>query len=321
MRRVLVTGASGFVGSTLCESLRAANFQVRAALRRYRPSLHPDMEAVEVGDISGHTGWSSALSGVDLVVHAAARAHVLGDSAANAGLYIETNARGTERLAEACAAAGIRRLVYVSSIKVNGEETARGAYTPDDKPDPQDAYGKSKWLGESLLKEVASRTGMEVVVVRPPLVYGPGVRANFLRLLRFVEMGLPLPIRSVDNRRSLVSVWNLCDLIECLLTHPLAPGRSWMVSDGEDLSTPELVTRMGEAMSRRTWLVPVPVSALRWSARLLGREAEIDRLCGSLRVDISRTRSDLGWSPRLSVEEALSRTVTWYLEGRRAHAL
>jgi nucleoside-diphosphate-sugar epimerase len=278
------------------------------------------METVEIGDICGHTEWSSALTGVDLVVHAAARAHILGDSATNAGLYAETNGRGTERLAEACAAAGIRRLVYVSSIKVNGEETTKGAYTSDDEPDPQDAYGQSKWLGESLLKEVGARTGMEVVIVRPPLVYGPGVRANFLRLLRFVEMGLPLPIRSVENRRSLVSLWNLCDLIECLLTHPRAPGRSWMVSDGEDLSTPELVRRMGLAMSRRPWLVPVPVPVLRWSGRLLGREAEIDRLCGSLCVDISLTRVELGWSPRVSVEEALSRTIAWYLAGRQAHA-
>lgn len=311
MPLVLVTGANGFVGSALCDFLRRSDYRVRAALRS--SSVRPDADAVEVGDISSRTDWTSAVTGVDFVVHAAARAHVLGDSAANAGLYLETNAHGTRRLAEASVAAGVRRFIYVSSIKVNGEETVGVAYTPNDVPRPRDVYGQSKWLGENLLAEGVAGSNMEVVVVRPPLVYGPGVRANFLRLMRYVQRGLPLPLGAVDNRRSLVSIWNLCDLIENLLVHPRAPGRTWMVSDGRDLSTPDLVRLIGKAMNRRARLLPVPVSVLRSLGRLIGREAEVDRLCGSLRVDIGQTCSELGWSPAVSVDEALSRTVAWYL--------
>ena len=192
-------------------------------------------------------------------------------------------------LANASAQAGIRRFEYLSSVKVNGEETTDHAYTAYDEPHPQDAYGTSKWLAEKHLMEIAARTGMETVIVRSPLVYGPGVRANFLRLLRWVDKEWPLPLGAIENSRSLVSIWNLCDLLVHVLNHPLAPGRTWMVSDGEDLSTPELIRRLGSAMGRRVRLLPVPVGLLRLFGALIGRKAEITRLCGSLTVNIEQT--------------------------------
>lgn len=311
--RVLLTGATGFVGSILCDALARSGYLVRAALRSDRLMPESAAEHVVVGDITPFTDWSAALRGVDSVVHIAARAHVLHDSGDNSDLYVETNARGTLRFADAAAQLGVRRFIYLSSIKVNGEETTGHAFTPLDEPRPQDAYGMSKWLGEKSLMEVTARTAMRAVIVRSPLVYGPGVRANFLRLLRWVDKEWPLPLGAIGNRRSLVSIWNLCDLLVQLLKSPSAPGRTWMVSDGEDLSTPELVRRIGKAMGRRVTLLPVPVGLLHLLGGLAGRKAEVARLCGSLAIDISQTRRELGWSPPVTVDEALSRTVDWYL--------
>jgi nucleoside-diphosphate-sugar epimerase len=315
MACVLVTGATGFVGSILCERLAGAGHVVRAALRSDRTVPDYIAQRVVTGDIAADADLTAALEGVTAVVHAAARTHVLRDSPDNAALYTHTNTRGTQRLAQAAAQAGVRRFVFVSSIKVNGEESGR-AYTADDQPCPRDAYGTSKWLAEKALQEVAARTGLEAVIVRPPLVYGPGVRANFLRLMRWVDAGRPLPLGSIRNRRSLVSVWNLCDLLQLSLTHPAAPGRVWMVSDGEDLSTVELIRRIGTAMRRRVRLIPMPLGALRAAAVLMGRMGEIERLCGSLCVDIAATRRELGWAPPLPMSQGLARTVAWYASQR-----
>jgi nucleoside-diphosphate-sugar epimerase len=318
MTRVLVTGATGFVGQTLCDVLVRSGYVVRAALRYdcWIPACIGEKSVV--GDIGSTTDWRVALRGVDMVVHIAARTHVLHDSSVNSNLYLETNARGTEQLARASALAGIRRFEYLSSVKVNGEETTDRAYTPHDEPRPRDAYGTSKWIAEKHVIETAAATGMETVIVRSPLVYGPGVRANFLRLLRWVDNGWPLPLGAIKNCRSLVSIWNLCDLLVHLLKHPLAPGRTWMVSDGEDLSTPVLIQRIASAMSRRAMLLPVPVDLLNLFAGLFGRKAEIARLCGSLTVNIEETCRELDWSPPIKVNEAIARTVSWYLsDGRR----
>jgi nucleoside-diphosphate-sugar epimerase len=311
--RVLVTGASGFVGSTLCEVLARAGHIVRAALRTERsvPACVP--EKVIVGDMTADVDWRPALTGVDAVVHAAARAHVLRDSAENANLYITANAQATRRLVQSAAEGGVRRFVYLSSIKVNGEQTHGKPYTPADTPRPQDPYGVSKLLAEKALLEVCAGSATKVAIVRPPLVYGPGVRANFLRLLRWVDRQIPLPLGSVTNSRSLVSVWNLCDLLERLLEEPLSHGRTWLVSDGEDLSTPQLVRRIAHAMQRRACLLPAPPALLRSAGTLIGKRAEVDRLCGSLVVDISETRRELGWTPPIDVDDALARTVNWYL--------
>ena len=311
--RVLVTGATGFVGRTLCETLSSAGFQIRAAVRR-SGRVAAGIEQIVVGDIDRNTDWTEALRDVDAVVHAAARAHIMNAKPSDMDLYYETNARGTARLAQAAASAGVSRFGYVSSIKVNGEECARD-YRATDTPAPRDPYGKSKWEGEQAL--LAASGPMLAAIVRPPLVYGPGVRANFLRLMQWVDREYPLPLGSIENRRSLVSVWNLCELLVHLLRHPLTTSQAWLVSDGEELSTPALIRKIAAAMGRRARLLPVPVAMLQLAGALTGKSAEVARLRGSLAVDITATRQGLGWSPQLTMDEALRRTVQWYLSEAR----
>jgi nucleoside-diphosphate-sugar epimerase len=318
VNRILVTGASGFVGQALCGVLAHAGYVVRAAVRRDGAVPAGTAEKVLVGDIGAGTVWREALAGVGSVVHLAARAHMLHAQRSELNEYAEINAHATRNLASAAAQAGVRRFVFLSSVKVNGESSADGAFTASDRPHPQDSYGESKWLGEQLLIEVASDTGMQAAVVRSPLVYGPGVRANFLRLMRWVDSGWPIPIGAVRNARSLVSVWNLCDFIALALSSPTAPGRTWMVSDGADLSTPELVRLIARAMHRRVTMPSVPVGVLRACGALLGRRAEIERLCDTLVVDITPARRELGWSPPLTVNQALQRTVGWYLSAGKS---
>ncbi|HEV8018104.1 MAG TPA: NAD-dependent epimerase/dehydratase family protein [Steroidobacteraceae bacterium] len=312
MTRVLVTGATGFVGRQLCENLAAAGYLVRAALRTDRALPAWIAEKTVTGDISGATRWGPALENVDLVIHAAARTHVLYDSPANSRLYVETNSDATQALAAESARSGVRRFVYLSSVKVNGEGRGGRPYTAGDEPQPQDAYGSSKWLAEQRLWQIVARTSLPAAVVRAPLVYGVGVGANFLRLLRWIDRERLLPLGAVRNQRSLVSVWTLCDLLSRLLVHPAAVNGTWMVSDGEDLSTPELVRRIAHLMGRRARLLSVPPSLLRVAGALAGKGAEMLRLCASLTVDIAATRERLGWGPPLSAEEALARTVSWY---------
>jgi len=314
MTRVLVTGASGFVGRTLCGMLAGTGLTVRAAVR-HAGAPGAAQEQVVVSDIS-RADWTEALHDVQAVVHAAARAHAPARTVEEE-LYLQVNAEATAQLARAAAQAGVGRFVYLSSIKVNGEGRER-AYSISDEPQPADAYGRSKWLGEQYALEASGGTRMRVAVVRSPLVYGPGVRANFLRLIRWVDSGWPLPLAAIRNRRSMVSVWNLCDLISRTLTHPAAEGRIWMVSDGEDLSTPELLRRVAGAMQRHARLVPIPPGLLRRAGALCGFGPAVARLCDSLTVDISATRSALEWSPPLSVEEGIARTVSWYVAEMRA---
>jgi len=315
LKRVLVTGATGFVGRVLCDALARAGYRVRAAVRDVsRAPLCVD-EPMTIGDLGVANQWLPLLRDVDSVVHLAARAHVLGDPAANAHLYREVNAAGTLNLATQAADAGVRRFILLSSVKVNGESTRDRPFSADDEPQPRDAYGESKWEAERHALAVGAHAGMEVAIVRPPLVYGPGVKANFLRLLNWVDKERLLPLGSIANSRSLVNIWNLCDLLLLLITSPAAAQRVWMVSDGENLSTPELIRRMARAMHRRARLLRVPPKLLRAAAATLGYRSESERLCGSLVVDMSRTRRDLGWSPPVSVDEALSRTAQWYLSG------
>jgi nucleoside-diphosphate-sugar epimerase len=312
MKRVLLTGATGLVGRALCDELARHGYRVRAALRSAGRIPASVSETVLVGDITRACEWADSLGDVDAVIHLAARAHVLDETGVDNPAYAETNARATHRLAEVAAATGVRRLVFLSSVKVNGEETAQSAFTALDEPAPKDEYARSKLLGERYVRAIGKKSGLEVVIVRPPLVYGPGVRANFLRLLRWVDLERPLPLGAIDNARSLVSVWNLASLLVRTLEHPGAAGRIWLVSDGRDLSTPELIRSLGRALQRRVRLFPVPVSLLRLAGRMVGRAAEVSRLCGSLKVDISATRRELDWSPVLSVEDGLARTADWY---------
>lgn len=260
------------------------------------------------------TDWSVALAGVTEVIHLAARVHVMRESAVDPyAEFYRTNVAGTERLARQAAEAGVRRLVYVSSIKVNGERTAGQPFRPEDKPQPEDAYAQSKLEAELVLKDISRNTGIEVVVVRPPLVYGPGVKGNFLSLLRVVQRGLPLPLASCDNRRSLVGLSNLVDLLTICTTHPAAAGQVFLAADGEDLSTPELLRRVARALGRNARLLPFPPVLLRLAARIAGRTGVYERLCGSLQVDTGKTHELLGWTPPHSVDEELARTARWFL--------
>lgn len=317
-RYVLVTGATGFVGMAVCGELVKRGIPLRAALRSNQIQSHK-AAAVEVGEINEQTHWGEALCDVDVVIHLAARVHVMHDESADPlAEFRRVNVAGTEHLARAAAAAGVRRLVYVSSIKVNGEETTGGhRYTENDPPSPQDPYGISKWEAEQALRHVARETGLEVVIVRPPLVYGAGVKGNFAQMLSVLDKGLPLPLASVRNQRSLIYIGNFVDaLLQCAV-HPAAAGNTYLVSDGEDVSTPDLMHQLGAAMGRPARLLPFPAWGLRLGARLLGKSQQMARLLGSLQVDSSRIRRDLGWRPSISLQQGLQATAAWYRGHRR----
>lgn len=307
---VLVTGANGFIGRVLCETLVAAGRTVRKAVRAPVPGL-PD--AVAVGDIGARSDWHAALAGVSHVVHLAARTHVLRETAADPiAEYRRINVHATEQLARSAADCGVRRLLFLSSVKVNGERTGERAFTEGDAPRPEDAYGVSKWEAEQALARIAAETGLEVVVLRPPLVYGPGVEGNFLRLMNLVARGVPLPLGAIANRRSLVFVGNLADAIVKALPTPRAAGRTYLLNDGEDVSTPELVRLLAQSLRVKPRLLPVPLAALRFAATLAGRRDELARLAGSLQADSSRIRRELGWEPRYTLAQGLEETARWY---------
>lgn len=315
MGTVLVTGADGFVGGVLCETLAASARRVRRAVRVARPGL---TDAVATGDIGPDTDWRSALEGVGSVVHLAARTHVLRETAADPPAeYRRINLDGTRRLAQMAARAGVRRLVFMSSIKVNGEATER-PFTERDVPRPEDAYGRSKWETEQALARIAAETGLEVVVLRSPLVYGPGVKGNFLRLMDVVARGTPLPLSSIENRRSLVYVGNLADAIVKTIDAPGTAGRTYLVSDGEDVSTPDLVRSLAQALGVRPRLLPCPPALLKFGAALAGKRAELARLTGSLQVDSSRIHRELLWQPRYTLAQGLAETARWYHAQSRA---
>lgn len=323
MRPVLVTGAAGFVGSALIDRLRSDGVPAVAAVRRSPPqsaSVHPVVggRIVAVGDMGPDTDWRGALAGVDCVVHLAARVHVMRDRAADPlAEFRKVNVDGTLALARQAAAAGVRRFIFVSSIKVNGESTAPGRpFAADDAPAPVDAYGISKLEAERSLFALAAGTDMQIVIIRPVLVYGPGVKANLRSMMVWLSRGVPLPLGAIDNRRSLVALDNLVDLIMTCLDHPAAAGQVFLVSDGEDMSTTELLRRMGAALGRPARLLPVPAGWLNGAARLLGKRDLAVRLCGSLQVDIEKTRDALGWSPPVTVDEALRATACHFLTQR-----
>lgn len=310
--RVLVTGAAGFVGRAVCARLADAGMEVRGAVRA---GAGPVVDVVAMGDLGPDTRWERALDGVDAVVHLAARVHMMSDAASSPlDEYRRVNRDATLALARQAADAGVRRFVFASSVKVNGEGTPRDRpFRPDDPPAPADPYGVSKREAEDGL---AALPGIEPVVVRPPLVYGPGVRANFLRLLQAVDRGIPLPLGAVDNLRSLVYVGNLADAMAACVTHPAAAGETFLVSDGSVMSTAELVRALGAALGRRPRLLPVPPAALRLAGAVTGRGAAVDRLTGSLVVDDAHLRQRLGWTPPFSVREGLEATVRAYREAR-----
>lgn len=306
--KILVTGANGFVGQALCRRLSSLGHSVVRGVR----SNVDGPDTVAVGELNADTDWREALAGCEAVVHLAARVHVTSDTADSPlQLYRKTNTEGTLNLARQALAEGVRRFVFISSIKVNGE----GGDTPyqeGDPPCPEDPYAVSKWEAEQGLWKIAAESGLELVILRPPLVYGPGVRANFLALMRMVATGWPLPLGAVRNRRSLIGLDNLIDVIRLALIHPRAAGRTYLVSDGQDVSTPQLLTMVAEAMGKTPRLFPLPPSFLRLIGWLLGRGCQVDRLLNSLAVDTSLVRSELDWTPPCSMWDGIVETVAWF---------
>jgi nucleoside-diphosphate-sugar epimerase len=313
---LLVTGATGFVGSALCAQATAQGRSLRRVVRRAAGERENSSTRV-IPNIDESVDWSEALGGVTHIVHLAARVHLLDDHVLDPLIeYRKVNVQGTVNLARQAATARVKRFVFVSSVKVNGESTKSGrAFTADDTPAPEDAYGVSKYEAEQELLRLARDVDMEVVIVRPPLVYGPGVKANFERLMRLVSKGVPLPFGSIaNNRRSLVALDNLVDLLIRCVDHPCAAGKIFMASDGEDLSTKALLQRLGNAMRHPVYLIPIPSSMLNLFATLVGKGALASRLLGSLQVDISETRRLLDWSPVIGVDQALQQAVNGRVE-------
>jgi UDP-glucose 4-epimerase len=302
---VFVTGANGFLGRALCDQLHQKSYAVRAAVRS-STELN-GKQSITIPSIDSHTAWGNALQGVDVVMHLAARVHIMHDkNAAPIAEYRKTNVAGTLHLAKQAAAAGVKRFIFISSIKVNGEQTSPGQpFRATDIPAPQDPYGISKMEAEAGLRAIAQDTGMEVVIIRPPLVYGPGVKANFASMVRWLQRGVPLPFGAIHNQRSLVALDNLVDLIITCSQHPAAANQTFMVSDGEDVSTSDLLRRMGAALGKPARLLPVPHPVLEWGARLAGKPELAQRLFSSLQLDMQATRQTLGWSPPVSLEQGL----------------
>jgi nucleoside-diphosphate-sugar epimerase len=313
---LLVTGANGFIGYKLCEKVLNTGWHVRGTVRpsTYRNNLPSGVDVVPIEEIGPLTDWSKVMSGVDTVVHLAARVQVINDIAADVSdAYGSVNVAGTERLARMVAACGIRRFIYLSTVKVNGEGKP-SPYTEKDNPTPIDPYGISKWESEKRLHEIIKHTGLEVVILRPPLVYGPGVKANFLRLLNVVERGIPLPLANINNDNSLIYLENLLDAIVTCVNHPKAAGQTFLVSDGEDVSTPELIRRINSALGRPARLFPFPPVMLKMAGIITGKSVAIDRLLGSLTVDCSKIRRELDWQAPFSMEQGLGETAKWYMK-------
>jgi nucleoside-diphosphate-sugar epimerase len=313
--RVLVTGASGFIGRAVVAQLTSdSTHQIRAASRRQVPDIPPDVEFVLV-DLAPGTDWSEAVSGIDVIIHTAARVHVVHEVSSDPlAAYRHVNVDGTVAVARQAARAGVRRFIFLSSIKVNGEETAPGMpFRAGDAATPVDAYGISKLEAELRLREIAVTTTMEIVIIRPALVYGPGVKANFLAMMRWLHKGLPVPLEGIHNQRSFIALDNLVSLILLCIAHPAAANQVLLAADGEDLSTSELLKRLGVALGKPARLFSVPAAALRGVLTLVGMRRVSQRLCRSLQVDISGTRELLGWSPLMTVDEGLRATARHFL--------
>ena len=312
--RVLLTGATGFVGRHTVPLLAARGHRVRAALRT---ASEGPWEPAVVGDIGPDTDWTAALAGVDAVIHMAARVHVMRDTASDPlAEFRRVNTAGTIRLAEQAAAAGVKRFVFLSSIKAMVDESRPAPLDAAATPAPHSPYGVSKLEAERALAEIAARTGMEVAVIRPPLVYGPGAAGNMRALLKLVATGLPLPLGGIRNRRSLIYVGNLADAVVTVLEHPDAAGQTFLVQDGEPLSTADLVRAIAAALDRPARLIPVPQGLMALGAALTGTRAVFDRLAGTLTVDDRPIRERLGWRPPHDLATGLRATAEWFKASR-----
>ena len=311
----LITGSTGFIGQALICQLEAQNFEFTAAIRNASNCLPSNIQQLQVGDLLPDTDWENALSDVDVVIHLAARVHIMNDTNIDPLTeFQKVNTLGTLNLARQASNAGVSRFIFLSSIKVNGESTSAGnPFLAEDTHIPNDPYGLSKYEAEQGLREISIQTGMEVVIIRPPLVYGPDVKANFLSMMHWVHKGVPLPLGAIHNQRSLVALDNLVDLITTCIDHPAAANQTFLVSDDEDISTTELLKRMAKALGKPSRLIPIPSILIRLGAILLGKRDIAQRLCGSLQVDINHTKNTLNWKPPISVDAALQKTAQAYL--------
>jgi nucleoside-diphosphate-sugar epimerase len=311
MSCVLITGAGGFVGLALCAETVARGKAVRG-ISRSQSALPKGVKNIVIGDIGDSTDWGEVLNGCNAVIHLAAHVHVMGDiNADSLAEFRRVNVQGTMNLAQQAARSGVHRFVFVSSIGVNGTATSHRPFTIEDQVQPHSPYAQSKYEAELGLQDLAAETGMEVVIIRPPLVYGPGAPGNFGSLMRWLKRGIPLPLGAIHNQRSLVALDNLVDLIVTCLTHPAAANQTFLVSDGEDVSTTELLRRMGEALGCPARLIPVPANWLKVAAAMVGKQDVAQSLCGSLQVDIEKTRRLLGWTPPLSLDEGLRQAASF----------
>ena len=310
-RKILLTGASGFVGKAIAAALSANNTPLICPSRSPLRALDRKVENPQIGDLSGDTDWSPYLTNVGIVIHCAARVHVMHEAVSDPlPLFRQINVDATMRLAEQAALAGATQFIFISSVKVNGDGTALGQpYTETTPSEADDPYGISKYEAENALLALGERSGMRITIIRPPLIYGPGVKANFASMLNWIKKGIPLPFASINNKRSLVYLGNLVSLVLCCLHNAQSGQQIFLVSDDHDLSTAELLRLSAQAMKMRSRLLPCPPSVLICLAKLVGRPAITDRLCGSLQVDISKAKQLLGWTPPYSVEQGLSATV------------
>ena len=313
MKKICITGANGFIGKTLYKSLKAPDNHIRGFVRaRVSDNNSSETEHISVGDISSKTNWKDHLNGFDCIIHCAGLTHQM-SSIKDINVYNLVNTEGTKRLAEHAVEASIKRLVFLSSVKVNGESTyqinIKQKFSYEHKPNPQDLYARSKLVAEKSLWEISSRTGLEVVVVRLPLVYGNGVKGNLEGLIKLVKSGIPLPLSLVKNQRSMIGIDNLVDLLIRCIDHPEAGGKTFLASDDEDLSTPELIKLIASSMGKKANLFPVPILMLKFLGSVFGKREEINRLVGSLRIDNSYTKEILNWTPPISVEEGIRRMV------------
>jgi nucleoside-diphosphate-sugar epimerase len=317
--KILVTGANGFVGSQLSEALAKSGHEVRNTARSLASNSSTTRELI-ICDLESADNLDHLTTGCDAIVHLAGRAHVMSDDPATSeSLYVSANVDVTKKLAQSASRTGVKRMILMSSVKVNGESTTINTpFTAQDIPNPQDPYGRSKTQAEQALWEITSTSDLEGVVIRPPLVYGPGVRANFASLIGIVGRGLPLPLGSIQNKRSFVSLDNLVDLISTTVQSPNAAGNTFLVSDGHDLSTPELVRSIASALDQSPKLFPFPSALLKLAATASGRRGAYDRLCGSLTVDIALTKQKLSWTPPFTVQDSMQRTVDAFIQSKES---
>jgi nucleoside-diphosphate-sugar epimerase len=313
MKKILVTGVNGFIGKNIYKDLIKLNYFVRGAVRNLDTVLiNGDTKYISVGNIDVETKWSNALEGVDCVIHCAGKTHVI-NKKDELDIYRTVNREGTKNLAEQAAEAGVKRLIFLSSVKVNGESTGKSngvkLFTTKDIPNPHDNYAISKFEAEKALWEVASKTGLEVVVIRLPLVYGHGAKGNLARLIKIIYSKIPLPLGGIQNKRSLIGIDNLVDILARFIEHPNAAGKTFLVSDGEDLSTPELIRLLASTMGQSAKLFTVPTFLLKFFGFVIGKQSEINRLTGSLQIDNSYVRKILNWTPPVSVEEGIRKMV------------